>query len=253
MIDFTKFNSTNYPVPNDLMEYTVGHTDLLRYHSTGLDIAKLMASVLFKYTGLTFQSMRNILDFGSGAGRIITKFPVDYNQSFYGCDLSKNLVTFCRSNFPHINFVNSNYFPPLCFKDDYFDLIYSFSVFSHLSLEAENLWLEELRRIGRTGCVYLITVHGNYWIDSTLGSEVDKARDSGFYFKKVHPDNKFPDYYEASFHTKDYIMDKWRYYFEVLDVVSGDKSSNCSCEATSSFIDIIPSIGQDIVVARKIR
>ena len=102
MIDFNKFGSRleEYcTVPPELIEYTVGHTDLMRYHATGLDIAKLFASVLYKYTGMTFQSMKNILDFGSGAGRIIEKFPKLATQEYYGCDISKELVPTARETF----------------------------------------------------------------------------------------------------------------------------------------------------------
>jgi SAM-dependent methyltransferase len=50
--------------------------------------------------------------------------------------------------------------PPLDFPDDTFDLVYSYSVLTHLSAERQKPWVAELRRVLKPGGYLLVTVHG---------------------------------------------------------------------------------------------
>jgi hypothetical protein len=50
--------------------------------------------------------------------------------------------------------------PPLPYASDYFDAIYSVSVFSHLNQTAFYAWADELSRIMKRGSVLIITIHG---------------------------------------------------------------------------------------------
>src|ERR1043165_8053538 len=49
---------------------------------------------------------------------------------------------------------------PLPYKDQMFDLIYSLSVFTHLSENHASQWLSEMNRVLKPGGILIITIHG---------------------------------------------------------------------------------------------
>jgi hypothetical protein len=74
-------------------------------------------------------------------------------------------------------------------------------VFSHLPEDVEMSWLREFRRVGVQGCLYPLTVHGDWFIEATLGAERARAETAGFYFRRVHTryntELDFPEGYDA--------------------------------------------------------
>jgi ubiquinone/menaquinone biosynthesis C-methylase UbiE len=65
-----------------------------------------------------------------------------------------------RSKDAPLHFVTTTTAPHLPFEDDYFDLVYCGSVFTHIS-DLADAWLLEIRRILRTGAYAYITIHDN--------------------------------------------------------------------------------------------
>src|SRR3546814_6253266 len=53
---------------------------------------------------------------------------------------------------------SSDLTPPLAFADESFDLVYALSVFTHIPLELQRDWLDELRRVLVPGGYLLCTV-----------------------------------------------------------------------------------------------
>jgi hypothetical protein len=154
---------------------------------------------------------------------------------------------------------DNDFDPPLDFRDGLFDLVYSFSVFSHLEKELEMRWLQELERVGSSGCLYLFTVHGDWVVEATLGAERAQAEAAGFYFHHVHSRSntelEFPPWYEASYNTSGYIRRTWSQFFEVVSVIKGDKPDNYLWDdlrfAPEGNIESFRPMGQDLVVMRK--
>jgi hypothetical protein len=143
-----------------------------------------------------------------------------------------------------------------------FDLIYSFSVFSHLDEEVEMIWLEELARVGKPRAGYLLTIHGDWFIETSLPpDEASAVADRGFLWKPVytrrgHPLD-FPSYYECSFHTSRYIFENWSRWFEIIAVIKGDDPhrylfDTFAFRSEGGDIDDFRPMGQDLVVARRI-
>ena len=95
----------------------------------------------------TWQNKR-VLDFGCGAGRTLRHFVGEAAEAeFWGCDIHAPSIDWVNANLnpPVRAFVNSA-LPPLPHPDQSFDLIYAFSVFTHIS-DAWSAWLLELRRL----------------------------------------------------------------------------------------------------------
>jgi SAM-dependent methyltransferase len=99
-----------------------------------------------------------VLDFGCGWGRIIRFFlrDVDY-WNLFGCDCYAEALEAAREQDKWCDFRLIKPMPPSPFDSDSFDLIYLYSVFSHLSEEAHLSWLREFYRILNPGGLVFVT------------------------------------------------------------------------------------------------
>jgi SAM-dependent methyltransferase len=91
---------------------------------------------------------KRVLDFGCGAGRTLRHFVAEAREAeFWGCDIDAASIDWLNANLdpPIRGFVNAE-LPPLPRPDGSFDLIYAFSVFTHIT-DAWSAWLLELRRL----------------------------------------------------------------------------------------------------------
>jgi len=103
------------------------------------------------------ESLGSILDFGCGCGRVVRwwrELPGDVT----GTDFHPGLVAWCRDNLPFGSFDVNDAEPPLRYPDRSFDLVYGLSVLTHLPVESQRRWLDELARVAREWVV--LSVHG---------------------------------------------------------------------------------------------
>ena len=122
-----------------------------------------------------------ILDFGCASGRMIRHLDtLPVSCEIWGTDICAELIYWCRQNLsPPFHFATTTTAPHLPFEDQYFNLIYAGSVFTHLEELAE-AWLLELRRILSPNGRLYFTIQDNHtiqlldgpWKDSNLGRKV---------------------------------------------------------------------------------
>jgi 2-polyprenyl-3-methyl-5-hydroxy-6-metoxy-1,4-benzoquinol methylase len=99
-----------------------------------------------------------VLDFGCGWGRIIRFFLRDIEPAnLWGIDVSEKRIKACLETNHWCRFEQSTPEPPSRFEDEMFDLVYSYSVFSHLSEELHLSWLAEFERILKPDGILLST------------------------------------------------------------------------------------------------
>jgi SAM-dependent methyltransferase len=103
------------------------------------------------------ESMGSILDFGCGCGRVV-RWWRDLPPDIHGSDFNATLVAWCRANLPFATFGVNGAEPPLSYEDDSFDLVYALSVLTHLPVDTQERWLDELARVARDWL--LVSVHG---------------------------------------------------------------------------------------------
>lgn len=95
-----------------------------------------------------------MLDFGFGWGRISRTFMEKVSiRNLYGVDVDPSFTEMTRSLFDSDHFQTCAPFPPIPFDDASFDLVISYSVFSHLSERACADWMREFARLVRPGGV----------------------------------------------------------------------------------------------------
>jgi SAM-dependent methyltransferase len=172
-------NSLNLPIPPVTLRERVGclpadQDSIESYLSFGAACSQVFIRNLpegWEWSG------KRVLDFGVGAGRTLRHFREFADEAeFFGCDIDADSVQWGRLNLaPEFIFVLNTEAPPTSFADDSFDLIYCFSVFSHLSIRWAE-WLIELKRILKPGGILLATFMGSGMSERITGESWDEGR-----------------------------------------------------------------------------
>jgi SAM-dependent methyltransferase len=120
-----------------------------------------------------------VLDFGCGWGRLIRFFLKDVEPSnLWGVDPHGGAIAACKETNKWCNFQLNDPFPPSSFPSAEFDLIYSYSVFSHLSEETHNRWLVEFNRILKPGGILIATTLNRAFIEWSAQTRKKENLDS---------------------------------------------------------------------------
>jgi SAM-dependent methyltransferase len=102
-----------------------------------------------------------VLDFGCGVARPLLHFTREYPApSYYACDVDDSAVAFIRKEYPQVQASVNRFKPPLTFDAGFFDIVYSVSIFSHLTIKDQADWLRELARVTKPGGLCLLTTAG---------------------------------------------------------------------------------------------
>jgi len=208
------------------------------YFGSGYREAWTVLTTVEQY-GAPVEAMKSVLEFGCGSGRVIRHFRYIEGLRLAGTDANSKPIEWNRKNLSGIEFDHNELEPPLAYPDGSFDLVYALSVFTHIPLEWQRAWLDELRRVLRPGGYLLCTVHGDDHSSRQLDDQ-DRAtleRDG-----KLTLDAKNP---RASFSSQ--VLGSWDVY-QTRDQVR---------EAFSAGLELLcytsheAAAGQDTLVLRK--
>lgn len=211
------FEASYAPIPPaHLRKRVQGHELLSRFIKVGELVAGNILDTINQNFELNEQS--HILDFGCGCGRIIREFHKSFiHGKFYGTDIDQEAIVWCRQNISQIGeFVTNEELPPLPFDDEFFDFVYSISVFTHLPEDMQFAWLDELRRVTKLGGYLLLTTHGDEPFPGGPERIHKKFRETGFHYSRGAGMQGLPDFYQTTFHTEAYIRRQWSQFFEII-------------------------------------
>jgi len=191
--------------------------------SSFMAIGRIISFDLIRAIDSTFHlaSGDRVLDFGCGCGRVIHHFQRLFKGSvLYGTDIDPEAISWCRHALGGIGEFSSNdENPPLQFEDEFFDFVYSISVFTHLPEQMQFAWLEELRRVTKPNGYLILTAHGEELFGSFPYATREKFLEEGFYYHVGSVTEGLPDFYQTSYHTEDYIRRLWGRSFEIVKIV----------------------------------
>jgi SAM-dependent methyltransferase len=173
--------------PNHILRRTSSHT-IRHYYESGLTTFMPIVTAAITF-GVPMDQPINVLDFACGAGRQLLHLTRQYpNVHAYACDIRADAIAHLQRHYPKVKAYANKFDPPLPFDDTTFDLIYSVSVFSHLSIEDAQLWLPELFRIARPGSTLCLTFNSSNSLNVNLraghisSSVREQFQQYGFFF-----------------------------------------------------------------------
>lgn len=215
--------------PTDLMVHTYLRSDPEEVYLEGGRVnVRRMLDIL---GGLPDRA--KVLDFGCGDGMMLRHLEPSGGGEAWGVDLNGDLTLWCQQNLtPPFKFLTTTSFPHLPFEDNYFDLIYSFSVFTHIC-DLADAWLLELRRVLKPGGRLYLTVHDNRTIeiltsegsvyslsDQLVAAEVPFREGFAFFTLNRMPGGGIEDSRPAQvFYDMEYLRRHWGDYLKVEQVV----------------------------------
>jgi len=203
------------PMPPDADQdlWTGNHGIILLIQSMAF-----IESMLSGYRIFTARDIRDahVLDFGCGWGRLIRLlYKYVSSEQIYGVDSWDKSIENCKKYNVKANFAISEYVPSGLPFDRKFDLIFAFSVFTHLSEKTFEASLLTLRKhISDNGLLVITIRPKNYWLFHERGRLTEKMlplhEKMGFAFT---PHNAPAINGEITFGdtsvSKDYIQDKF--------------------------------------------
>lgn len=175
--------------------------------------------------GVSLDELGAVLDFGCGVGRVSRHWQREAHRvDLYGVDYNPALIAWCREHLRFGRFATNGPRPPLAFPDATFGLVYALSVFTHLPLDAQLEWRDELARVTRPGGLVLVTLHGDAYRDR-LTSDERRTYDRGdvvVRFGGVLGANRCAAYHPMAAVRQLFGSDGW----EIVEVVTEGAKGN---------------------------
>ena len=209
------------PSPDPFLITMVGGAIGWRYFLAGGEAALMTFASLVDKHGGDFRAAGRILDFGCGCGRLARHVPRASNAALFGVDYNGRLVQWCASNLKG-DFSQNRLKPPLSFPDAHFDVIYLLSVFTHLRVPTQDLWLRELARVAAPGAFCLVTFHEEDHPNMGL-TEITREqllRDGTAIFNDMAEGSNAV----STFQSREFARAQFGRCFEVVEIVPSDKN-----------------------------
>ena len=165
-----------------------------------------------------------ILDWGCGPARIIRHLPSFFQDgcSFYASDYNAKTIQWCKKNIENVSFSINELAPPSGFQSGFFDLVYAFSIITHLSEELHEKWINEIRLTLKPGGFLLITTQGKAFREKlTAGEQIQFDNNE----LVVRSDMREGHRVYSAFQPEKY-MDQLFHGFEVVDHIKPQGTAN---------------------------
>ena len=223
--------------PHGLTNLVTGNKWEADFFDSGKLQMAQMINILRK-NGINLAELHSILDFGCGCGRLIrhlSTLSTNGAQKLYCTDYNDELIEWCKDNLHFAEFDTNALSPPLKYGDSSFDFIFARSVFTHLSGDLQVAWINELRRILRTGGLLYFSIHGDRKAHELTNVDKELFRAGKLVIKNPNSSgmNKC-----AAYESKDYVIEKLLGGFELVDFIPGMEDRR---------------LGQDVCLAKKLR
>lgn len=184
------------PVPPPyLRTLVVGTPNLDYFLQSGRSVVTVLERILATHGG-GFGTAGSVLEWGCGCGRLARWLPVAQDAELFGTDLNPKLIGWCRANLPGDWRVNGLR-PPLPMPDGRVELVYAFSVLTHLSEATAELWMAELGRVIRPGGRALLTFSDSPGPDAPEVAEALARTGYAVRFGQLEGANNFAAYATA--------------------------------------------------------
>ncbi|MCK4980487.1 MAG: class I SAM-dependent methyltransferase [Candidatus Delongbacteria bacterium] len=220
-ISFKKNNPNVILPPHYMLFESFGKMDYASYFDKGKESAIDILDLLKKHHSL---EDINLLEWGCGPVRILRHVPEILSgerSQVFGSDYNPETIKWCQRSFDDISFSKNELLPPLEYGNDFFDIIFCISVFTHLDEETELKWFNEIIRVLKTGGIFLLSVHGKSSKDRLSEEEKKIFDEKGCVIRSNVTEGKrsFTSY-NSEFFMRDKMLNK----VEILEFIPGKKN-----------------------------
>jgi SAM-dependent methyltransferase len=165
------------PLPPARLRAQVGpkHADADYFLRSGRQQAEIVRT-LVEEAGSSVERFDAILDWGCGCGRVLRNWSTLSETRVAGCDLNPKMVEWCARNLAFADVLVNGLSPPLPYADESFDLVYAFSVLTHLDVELQRAWTRECRRVLRPGGYFLFSTLGEHYLSLARLTDDERRR-----------------------------------------------------------------------------
>ena len=127
---------------------------------------------ILEHFAINPRTIGSIYELGCGTARLLRHFRCIDGVRLVGSDVNPEMIEWCQANLQGMEFYHNELTPPLSFaEDNLFDLMLASSVFTHIPLDTQELWLAEMERILRPGGIFICSVLGNFHTSVLLNSQ----------------------------------------------------------------------------------
>ncbi|MCB0863575.1 MAG: methyltransferase domain-containing protein [Solirubrobacterales bacterium] len=175
-----------------------------------------------------------VLDVGCGWGRMTRMLARDVDPgNLFGCDPVEEILESCRKNRVPATFARSDFLPETLPFEEKFDLVFAFSVLTHISETAARALAGAISRSLEPGGLFVFTIRPPAYLDlvpamaapleATGVHREDLGTEPAFVFLP-HPDEDHPQYdggemsYGETMINLPWIRQNWNEEFELKDV-----------------------------------
>ena len=222
-------NNFKGPIPPARNRARVGNRFIKQFMKSGKN-CYLPVSNAIKLYYKEHEIKPKVLDFGAGVGRTLQYFAHNNNAyALYACDVDSSASAYLLKAFPDVKTYCSQYVPPLVYQSNYFDIVYSVSIWTHLPLNSQEPWLDEIYRILKPGGIALLTTIGTYGFKKgthlqSFNYSIEELVDKGIKYCEYENKDNIPgtgESYGATYQTIDYTKNNWNKKFTILDIQEG--------------------------------
>lgn len=179
------------------------------YRETGLKHAELIHSYIRKYAE---QPVAVVCDWGCGPLRVLRHFPGlmgGEGTKFLGLDYNPDTIAWAKANFTDIEFRKNELSPPLPLADNEVDVLYCISVFTHLSRQVFDAYVDDIYRALKPGGILIMTLHGDKCAANLLPAEKEKYA-AGEYVERGGVQEGKRTY--VAYHHPEFVIKSFRAY-----------------------------------------
>lgn len=215
--DLPERGNDGLPLPPAHLQVLVAGTASPRFEEKGASAAASIREIVSR-TGGDIGECSAVLDFGVGCGRIARHWARVAGPELHACDYNQVLVRWCQENLPFLRTVKNELEPPLPYAEETFDLVYAYSVFTHLTELLQHRWMSELVRVLEPGGRIVFSTHGDATRDQMEPTVVERydRGELAVRFAATPGSNLC-----SAFHPEEWVRGTLVPGLEVLDLVRG--------------------------------
>ncbi|MDJ0595334.1 MAG: class I SAM-dependent methyltransferase [Pleurocapsa sp. MO_226.B13] len=183
---------------------------------------------ILEHFAINPRTIGSVYELGCGTARLLRHFRCIEGVRLVGSDVNPEMIEWCQANLTGMEFYHNKLTPPLSFaEDNSFDLMLASSVFTHIPLDTQELWLAEMQRILRPGGIFVCSVLGQFHASVLLSpKEIKNLETQGNY--TLTSDDSQATYSTRVggsawdvFQTRAEVIRVFGSYFQIVDYIPG--------------------------------